>query len=291
MARKVYYSKPLKYFWQNFYGTQKKITPELSEDQIFILLRNNIIRAPLMSFETPDSRQLIISGLEMWKVDSKGELLHIFLLDKQLRNFLESTKLSDLDGVKKFLYENGKNRDVIHLNSKVTTNHVVYQFALHIPYESDGYAFSLSLEEDGSVQLYFSLGENGGIISDKFYQEVNKKSDDISIIQSKMFRLAINMIAYMNCFPDCVSDGVPKNLFERGESKMPNNFTVKISEKIIENKNTQLSKIPHFRKGHFRALQSDYFSNKKGQIIFVSETMVKGKAKTVSTTDDIEKFK
>jgi hypothetical protein len=177
------------------------------------------------------------------------------------------------------------------LYSKTQSNHVVYQFALHLPYESEGYAFSLSLEEDGSVELYFALGENSGRMSNKFYADVNKKSDEISLIQSKMFRLAINTIAYMNCFPDCVADGVPKNLFERSEDMSAKNFTVQLSEKIRENENSPLSKIPHFRKGHFRLLQSDYFANKKGQMIFVTESMVKGKAKTVSMSSDNDKFK
>ncbi len=291
MARKVYYSKPLKYFWQHFYGIKKKLTPNFTDDQIFALLRQNILSAPKMSFETPDSRQVIISGLELWREDSKGELLHIFFLDKQLKDFLETTSLSDLEGVKRFLYEKGRSRDIIHLYSKTQSNHVVYQFALHLPYESEGYAFSLSLEEDGSVELYYSLGENGGRMSDKFYLDVNKKSDAISLTHSKMFRLAINTIAYMNCFPDCVADGVPKNLFERSEDLSSKNFTVELSEKVRENENSPLSKIPHFRKGHFRFLQSDYFANKKGQIIFVTETMVKGKAKTVSMSTDTDKFK
>ena len=127
-------------------------------------------------------------------------------------------------------------------------------------------------------------------MSDKFYADVNKKRDEISLKHAKMFRLAINTIAYMNCFPDCVADGVPINLFERSEDISAKNFTIQLSEKIKEYENLPLSKIPHFRKGHFRFLQSDYFANKKGQIIFVTETMVKGKAKTVSTSTDIDKF-
>lgn len=290
MARKAYYSKPLKYFWQHFYGTQKKLTPNFTDDQIFAILRQNILAAPVMAFETPESRGLIVSGLELWRVDSRGELLHIFFLDKHLRDFLETTSLSDLEGAKKFLYENGLSKDVIHLYSKTQSNHVVYQFALHLPYESEGYAFSLSLEENGNVELYFSFGEIGGRMSDKFYSDVNKKRDENSLIHSKMFRLAINTIAYMKCFPDCVADGVPNNLFERSEDISAKNFTIQLSEKIKENENLPKSKIPHFRKGHFRFLQSDYFANKKGQIIFVTDTMVKGKAITVSTSPDIDKF-
>ncbi len=290
MARKVYYSKPLKYFWHHLYGTQKKLTPYFTDDQIFALLRSNILAAPMNAFETPTSRGLIVSGLELWREDFKGELLHIFFLEKTLRDFLEITPLSDLDGIKKFLYENGQSKDVIHLYSIEQSKRIVYRFALHLPYDADGFAFSLSLENDGSVELYFSLGENGGLMSDKFYADTNKKDDEVSLIQSKIFRLAINTIAYMNCFPDCVADGVPMNLLERDENKSARNFTFQLSEKIRDIDNSQLSKIPHFRKGHFRLLQSDYFANKKGQIIFVTETMVKGKAKTVSMSPETEEF-
>ncbi|MBF4486227.1 hypothetical protein [Flavobacterium sp. CSZ] len=290
MAKKIYYSKPLKYFWHHFYGTQKKYTPDFTNDQIFTLLRNNIIGAPMGVSESPESRGLIISGLELWRDDYKGELLHIFFMDRQLRDFLEKTPLSDIDGIKKFLYENGQNREVLHLYSNEKHENVVYKFALHLPYEADGYAFSLSIENDGSVDLYFALGENCGRMSDRFYADVIKKNDAVSLTQSKMFCLAINTIAYMKCFPDCVAEGVPNNLVERNENKSAKNFTFQSSEKIKENANSQLSKIPHFRKGHFRIFHSDYFANKQGQVIFVHETMVKGKAKTVSTSDEIEKF-
>ena len=290
MARKVYYSKPLKYFWQHFYGTQKKLTPNFTDDQIFAVLRENIIAAPLTAFESYSSRQIIISGLELWRDDSKGELLHIFFIDRELRDFLETTSLSDLENVKKFLNEKGQSRDVFHLYSKMNSNHIVYRFALHLPYESDGYAFSLSVEEDGSLELFFALGKNGGRMSDKFYAEVNKKNDPQSLIQSKMFRLAVNTIAYMSCFPDCVTDGVPKNLLERSEDMSARNFTLTLSEKVREDGSSSHSKIPHFRKGFFRVLQSDYYTNKKGQVVFVSGTMVKGKAKTVSTSPKLDEF-
>lgn len=290
MARKVYYSKPLKYFWENLYGTQKKFTPEFTDDQIFDILRNNILNSQETSYETKVSKQLIVSGWEMWRVDAKGELLHVFFIDRQLRDFLETTTLSDLEGIKNFLQEKGQTRSVFHLYSNKQSNHVVFQFALHIPYESEGYAFSLNVEEDGSIELYYSLAENGGRMSDKFYKDVNKKNDEISLTHSKMFRLAINTIAYMSCFPECVNDGVPKNLLERGENMLAKNLSLQISEKIKENENSKLSRRPHFRKGHFRHLRSEKFVNKKGQVVFIPETMVKAKAKTVSTSAEIDRF-
>jgi hypothetical protein len=291
MARKVDYGKPLKYFWKHLYGTQKKYTPELTDDQIFTLLRNNILAAPIREPETSESRSLTISGWELWRDDRNGNLMHIFFLDKHLRDFLEKTPLADLDGIKKYLYENGRSNNVFHTYSKETSESVVYRFALHLPNDADGYAFSLSLESDGSVGLYFSRGENGGRMLDKFYSDVNKKSDEVSLTHSNMFRLAINTIAYMNCFPECVDDGVPKDLlFVRNENKSSSSLTFKVSGKIREDENLPLGKIPHFRKGHFRSLQSDYFTNKKGQVVFIGEAMIKGKAQTVSMSPKKEEF-
>ncbi len=127
-------------------------------------------------------------------------------------------------------------------------------------------------------------------MSDIFYKDLNNKHDLQAITLSKMFRLAINTIAYMKCFPECVTDGVPKISFPRGEDRSDNNVVFKMSDKIYDERSYQISKIPHFRKGYFRLLNSDYYTHKKGQLIYISETMVKGKAKTVSKSDNIEKF-
>lgn len=292
MARKIQYSQPLKYFWRELYGTQKKYTPEYTDEQIFYSLKTNLIKKPLGPDETQESRGLIISGLDLWREDSKGELLHVFFLDKQLRNFLEDTRLPDLEGIKRYLYENGEIKNIYRSYSNSITEHFTYKFALHIPNEADanGYAFSLFIEEDGSIELYFSHGKNGGRMTDKYYSDLNKENDKVSLIILKMFRLALNTIAYMNCFPDCVTDGVPKDLFEKSVGKTDRSITVNLSDKIKDVESSPTSKIPHFRKGHFRVFQSDYFANKKGQIIFVAETMVKGKAKIVSMSADTGDF-
>lgn len=86
------------------------------------------------------------------------------------------------------------------------------------------------------------------------------------------------------------ADGVPKDLFEKSVGKADRNFTFQLSEKIKDVDYSPTSKIPHFRKGHFRLLQSDYYTHKKGQLVFVAEAMVKGKAKTVSMTMEIDGF-
>jgi len=288
--KKEGYSIPLRFYWDELYRNQKKLTPEFSGDIIFVLLRHNILYSPLLPDESLEKRDLLITGLELWAQDANGDLLHIFFLEKYLQDFLENTKLYDLDGIRKYLYDNGEQKQITYTKTKGNANCVYYSFGLHIPNEKNGYAFALTLFENDTLELYFSHGKNNGVLSDKFYADLNKKQDMQSITLSKMFRLAINTIAYMKCFPECVKEGVPKISFPRGEDRSDNNVVFKMSDKIYDKRNYQISKIPHFRKGYFRLLNSDYYTHKKGQLIYISETMVKGKAKTVSKSDNIERF-
>lgn len=291
MAKKIWYSTPLKFIWENLYGVQKKLTPEIPDEQIFAILRQNLINIIRTDSENVESHQLVLSGLELWRQDLKGKFLHIFFLEKQLQTFLETTSLADLDGIRKYLYENGEDTDVTYIKTSGRTKCVKYTFGLHIPHETNGYAFSLSLYENNTVELFFSHNEFiNGLTNDKFYIDQSKKKDEKSLISSKMFRLAINTLAYMKCFPECVADGVPKITVEKNEKRSDRNVIFSVSEKITDSDRTNISKIPHFRKGYFRLLQSDYFIHKQGQLVYVAETMVKGKAKTLSKSDRIEEF-
>lgn len=289
-GKRIWYSSPLKYFWEELYKKQKSYTPNYSDEQVFKVLRYSLLNSPLAVGESIESRDLILSGLELWKQDSEGELLHIFFLDRTLRDFLGTTPLSDLDGLREYLYHYGKSTDVVYFTTKKKTNCIVYNFGLHIPFEKNGYAFSLSLFDDKSIELYFSHGEKNGGLTDKLYSDLNKKQDSKSIEISKMFRLAINTIAYMKCFPECVTEGVPEITGNKTELVSQKNITFGITEKITDPIGIPNSRIPHFRKGFFRMLRSDYFTNKRGQLIYVHETMVKGKAKTISTSERAEEL-
>lgn len=288
--KNIWYSSPLNFFWEELYKKQKSFTPNYSNEQVFQTLRQNLLTSPLAPGESAESRELIMSGLELWKQDSDGELLHIYFLDRTLRDFLGNTSLSDLDGLREYLYRIGKSNDVIYLTTKEMVNCIVFTFGLHIPFEKNGYTFSLSLFEDTSIELYFSHGRQNGRLSDKLYSDLNRKRDSKSIEFSEMFRLAINTIAYMKCFPECVAEGVPSMTFTNAEVVSKRNINFGITEKITDPKGTPNSKIPHFRKGHFRMLRSDYYSNKKGQLIYINETMVKGSAKTISKSERAEEL-
>lgn len=291
MAKKIWYSTPLKFIWENLYGVQKKLTPEIPDEYIYTILKRNLINIIRADHENSESNQLMLSGLELWREDLIGNFLHIFFLEKQLQDFLENTPLPDLDGIRKYLYENGQDTDVVYIKTSGQTKCVKYTFGLHVPYETNGYAFSLSLYENNTIELFFSHNHSiNGLTSDKFYIDQNGKQDEKSLTSSKMFRLAINTIAYMKCFPECVAEGVPKITLEKNEKRSERNVIFSVSEKVTDSDRTQVSKIPHFRKGYFRLLQSNYFTHKQGQLVYVTETMVKGKAKTISKSETIEEF-
>ena len=117
---------------------------------------------------------------------------------------------------------------------------------------------------------------------DQYHISSNEIEDKKSIVYTDeeinlITRLAINLISYIYCFPDCLVDGAPHDV------KTENNHYLNTSEKVLDVtvKAEAGLVIPHFRRGYFKHLTSDFYKNKKGQIVFVHETIVNGTAKTL----------
>ena len=287
MAKKIWYSTPLRFYWNKVYSIQKKITPDFTDEQIINALRYQNANAPFEKDESLENRETFLRGLEMWWADNNRNLLHIFFREKRLQDFLINLPLADLEGIKKYLFENGENQNIVYIKTGAKTECVTYCYGIHIPYETEGYAFQFNIYQDETFELFYFFDELCGGITDKIYLDLLKKNDKESLFLTKIFRLALNTIAYMKCFPECVIDGVPRITVERNENRTDNNVVFEISEKIIDLELSGKTIMPHFRKGHFRLLHSDYYTKKKGELVFVRETMVNGKAKTVYTTDNI----
>ena len=107
----------------------------------------------------------------------------------------------------------------------------------------------------------------------------NKKSivyTDEEINQTAHF--AINLITYISCLPDCFTDGAPHGI------KAENNHRLATSEKVVDAMESVGEVVnPHFRRGYFKRLESYFYKNKKGQIIFVQETVVNVQSKVLSS--------
>jgi hypothetical protein len=285
MAKKIWYSKPLSNIWNqyNSFYNQTKGTPK----QFYSEKNNQILSSQFLPHE---KLQIETNILDLWKLDVSKEFIHLYFQTNELKRFLSDLRLADIDGIVSFMFESGEAHKmaasmdgVSPLNSPIKVQ--TYSFGIHVPYEKEekGFAFQLMYINEKEIKLIWSVGQNEGWCSAETYKKNQLDTESDAKFYATTFRLAINTLAYMKAFPECVKEGVPKT--EESECA----YILELSEKVLESTIAKSSgKIlsPHFRKGYFKKLQSDFYVHKKGQIVFVHETMVKGKAKTVEKSDN-----
>lgn len=285
----IKYSVPLHSMWERFHDWTKRMNNQ-DGDSFYETLYQQVITKSAKEYQQGN-----ILELNFWYKDYKGEFLHVWFEQKELYDFLRNdVPLKDLTSIKHYLAANGN-----HLKAKdlydpsIEYNHVRHDIALHVPYPDESYAFSFCLMPDNTIAIFFVDDTIAGQIHENEYNIARSRNDKDSIVVEHIFRLAVNLLAYMECFPECVRDGVPTTNNETIYHFKGKNVKIGISEKLIED-GQKGAKRPHMRKGYFKCLTSDFYKNKRGQIIFVRETMVKGKSKTVDMSDDerkIDEFK
>lgn len=278
----IKYSMPLHSMWERYRDWTKK----MRNDDVNAF--NNQIYQYALTQPTLLYQQAIMQQLNFWNMDYQGIYLHVWFEKRELYDFLQNdVALKDLSSIKHYLYINGNNinGEIIDGNS-VKSGYVRYDIALHVPNLDEGFAFSFCLMPDNTIELFFVDDDGVGQIHESEYDIAKSRNDEESLSVERDFRFAINLLAYMECFPECVRDGVPTTNNETIFHPKGRNVRLGISEKILEEDGRKGVKRPHMRKGYFKCLTSDFYKNKRGQIIFVRETMVKGKSKTVELSDD-----
>jgi hypothetical protein len=252
----------------------------LDSDLLYQKMKSDLYKLP--------NKDDLTFGFEMWFKDFQKELTHLFLVDRHLKYTLRDMNLTDLKGIKDILRSKGVEKNAFIAKVDLETKVVTFDFSLHIPFEKFGYIFSLVLHEDSEMVLQFDDGDKTGAIPEEHYRILKNSDDKTELYLASLFRLATNLVAYVECFPEQVKDGVPHNVPSLSHDK---SFHVETVDKLNfqVNKSNKIN-APHIRKAHFRRLTSDYFKNKKGKIILVQETMVNGKAKSVYTAKDLTKM-
>lgn len=218
------------------------------------------------------------TAIQLFLRDLKGELTHIYVKDSSLFDFLKQPDIRDIEGIKTYIKENGSTVTLNEDNSlENLTTGVNFGICLHLPKVSQGYVFAYSIfDETNELRIFVNHG------MDQYHLSSNEMADKKSLVYTdpeinEITKLALNLISYIYCFPECLVDGAPHDI------KTENNHYLNTSEKVVEASERAESGvvIPHFRRGYFKRLSSDFFKNKKGQIIFVHETIVNGVAKTL----------
>lgn len=219
--------------------------------------------------------------LEFLEDDMIGKILHIFLKTNNLKTFLINTQIKDYNNFIQFVTDNGEYKDFTNASTGKKLLAADFKICLHVPNETSGYSYNLSVDENQKIRII--LLHKGLVITmdkekDKPFLFENPKTVEESE-DYESWKLILNLIYYMNAFPECVFDGVPKGFrFENGfkNKKIQLSLSDKIIEKTIKS-NDGREIVPHFRVGHFRYLRSEYFTKKRGQVIFIDTCFVKGK--------------
>ena len=300
MAKKIWYSKCLENDWEIFNkqkkmflnspDVQKRYGNNFKDDLVFNYLANLPQMRPYLSYE---EKVIETNRIALLKLDYDKKVKHVFFKDKELRDYLQDMPLADLQGIKQYIKDNGDFKSLPTLSNENKIQSDIFGLCLHIPYEKSGYSCYFQVADKLALTCEYKDEPLCFAMTDERYELLNNSNSKTKEDENdlKAFRLAINTIAYMNCFPSCVIDGVLKELKEVAYSDF--NFCLEKSDKIIEiekfkNSESGKSVTPHFRNYYFKLLKSDKFTHKKGQIIFVNATMVKGNSKTVLTDESIE---
>lgn len=111
----------------------------------------------------------------------------------------------------------------------------------------------------------------------------NHNTDD-----SYTSKLVNGLGMYLKCFPECIISGVPEDLKHPSYHKSSNSYSIQLSPCIRPHNGTHASPCGHFRQGHFRVLQSEWYKKKRHQVLFIDETFVNGKAHTVLSPEEVD---
>ena len=154
---------------------------------------------PFMPSGIPTQTNILVS--EMLFLDSEKKFLHLFFLDKALRDFLINLPIKDFDGLIQTIIEKGEEYEsgiINNLGGNFGTGEKTahLDFGIHIPYENKykGYAFSFHFNENKKLVFVWVVGNNAGFIPVEKYNDLLKSNDENNKKISSYFQLAVNTI-------------------------------------------------------------------------------------------------
>jgi hypothetical protein len=233
---------------------------------------------------------------------------NIFIETEELYKFFSSTKINIQSDIAQQVYYSLKNRKyknmhTIHLNKIFPFR--LYVFRLYAPINliptslavcisctetfEEGFSLNTILFTDKNSTQDLMLHKEGIQNLENGVIMVNNSiiKDEYSIKIYEYFRVILNLIFYMNAFPENVIDGVPNRA-------IVDENIVASNKKFTISKNIELfdsyDKSPHLRRGHWRTFTSDYYTNKQGETIWIDPVFIKGEALTVIEGDKIGKI-
>ena len=219
------------------------------------------------------------------------EAEHWFLNDEQFCKWLETCADNTTPNHIFPLLTNGVSAKNILANWR-SEDFYIKIICLHFPTSSHRRSTSVTVAKVLGKQDEFQFIEHPSYDKRAPYDwfrtpfTIDGKFDDSEVTRQTNLRLFLGVCLYISAFPETIINGLPSDLKHPSHHHHKDAFTIGISDKVKLG-GTHDSPTPHFRVGHFRVLQSEKFTNKRFQTVFVHETFVRGVAKTVLSPEQV----
>lgn len=206
-----------------------------------------------------------------------------YFLESGVANFCESSiKEFDEDHCKRFPPCSLVNAPQGTQFMYTLGNHAVGGFAVHFP-ASEHRRSIMAIPQ--YIQPSFRPVSFAEDIEDIFYiaasdgkwSIIMQKNEDLSSFKdaNNIGRLLFGLSLYMDAFPDAIIESKEGDIHKIGHYHGSQNI---VSRNKIVNEESLHGVSPHWRRGHFRLLQSERFVRKHWQTVYVRGTFVKGQA-------------
>lgn len=214
-----------------------------------------------------------------------GAYNNYFVDTSDLFNFLSTTEVKNLDA-RQLMVSHETNWARGFTRSGEEIGRVSYFCgAIHAPWSGRSILFLLAGPTDKPTlpgyigSLFVSDGNRGQLFPIASLLQNNTNEDENRLREFISERnLILNLFLYMEAFPASIHEGCPAIALEPWEVKSKDrSFRISAHESLLD----RSGPTPHFRRGHFRMLSSEHWTKKRGQVVFVRSTFVKGHAETV----------
>jgi hypothetical protein len=233
------------------------------------------------------------------ETEYENSIENIFIETEELYKFFSSTKINIQADIAQQIFYSLKNRKYIEIYSSNHHQKIpfrLYVFRLYAPINliptslavcisctetfDEGYGLNYITFTDSNSSQDLILHKEGIKNLENGYVMTNNNiiKNDYNKKIFEYYRVIMNLIYYMNAYPENVINGVPRRAI------IDTNTTI-LDKKLTISKNIELFKIhetsPHLRRGHWRTFTSDFYTNKKGETIWIDPMYIKGEALTV----------
>lgn len=215
--------------------------------------------------------------LEVEKDLREGKAIHLFLPDISFLNWLVGcVPVLENDHAGVLMESIGSEVICLHFPSDSKKSSCVFTIP-KLGHNPDG----TNAEDYGCIFAAVSSGNADNLAS--FSVRLNGEG---SASEAALWyvRLVLGLGMYVSCFPEVVKAGPPEDIKHPAFHNHKTSRTIGLAEAITESHGSPSA---HFRRGHFRVLRSEKFTKKRFQVVFVKETFVGGKAKTILEPEEV----